>query len=64
MNSFQRKSLLVWVDALLRATNWPLSALTDTSTDTSQVIGTWYPMGIQVENLFNLVELGMSEKLS
>lgn len=36
----------------------------DVSSETSQVIGIWYPMGNQVENLFNLVELGMSDLLS
>lgn len=64
MNGFQRKGLLVRVDTLLRATNQPLSALLDVSSEISQEIGTWYPMSNQVENLFNLVELGMSELLS
>lgn len=63
MNSSQRKDLLVWVDTL-KATNQPLSALMDASSETSQVIGTWYPMGNQVENCFNLLELGISELLS
>ena len=61
---FSKKSFLMWVDSLLRATDQPLSALTDALFETSKLIGTWYPVSNQLENLFSLAELRMWELLS
>ena len=49
----------MWVDSFLRATDQPLSALTDALFETSKLIGTWYPVSNQLENLFSLAELRM-----
>lgn len=49
----------MWVDSLLRATNQPLSALTDALFETSELIAIWYPVSNQLENLFSLAELKM-----
>ena len=54
----------MWVDSLLRATNQPLSALTDALFETSELIAIWYPVSNQLENLFSLAELKMWELLS
>lgn len=61
---FSKKSFLMWVDNLLRATNQPLSALMDALFETSKLIGIWYPVSNQLENLFSLAELRMWELLS